>query len=327
MTTTAAANDDAWAMIEEAVYRLFDDFGALDHVAVGPRLAELGWAEIEAEYPVESDELLFRAQGRALSTTDCLDRVMLAELRPVLGTTVDLVVFPHPKDGFRPRSRTEITGVIQGPGHGVAAVPVLLEDGSVGVTTVDVDRLDRRRLDTFDPTVHWTEVRSVLPGDVVPADGAWARAVAAAHRAQATELIALADRALQLTVEHARARVQFGSPIGSFQAPRHALADVAAALECARSGLWQSWRYGGSMSAMAAKATAGRTHRALSDAAMQVCGAIGVTAEHDLHRYVRRGFQIEGLCGTLQHLETALTESIFDDSEADEPLAAITAWV
>jgi hypothetical protein len=80
--------DESWPMIEQAVFRLFDEpaekSGTDEHVAIGPRLAELGWSEIEAEYPIEAWELLFRAQGRSLAHTDCLDRVMLAELAPLL---------------------------------------------------------------------------------------------------------------------------------------------------------------------------------------------------------------------------------------------------
>ena len=55
--------DDSWSMVEEAVFRLFDELAenGTGHVTVGSRLAELGWAEIEAEYPVAASELLFRS--------------------------------------------------------------------------------------------------------------------------------------------------------------------------------------------------------------------------------------------------------------------------
>jgi hypothetical protein len=45
---------------------------------------------------------------------------------------------------------------------------------------------------------------------------------------------------------------------------------------------------------------------------LQVCGAIGQTAEHDLHRYVARGFQIDALCGSHLQLEALLSEQLFD---------------
>ena len=56
--------------------------------------AELGWSEIETEYPIAACELLFRAQGRALLNSDCLSKVMLAELAPVLDGAVDGIVLP-----------------------------------------------------------------------------------------------------------------------------------------------------------------------------------------------------------------------------------------
>jgi alkylation response protein AidB-like acyl-CoA dehydrogenase len=168
------------------------------------------------------------------------------------------------------------------------------------------------RLDTFDASVHWTRVTGTLDAALIDASAQWDRAIAAAHQTLATELVALADEALRIAVGHAKVRVQFGAPIGSFQSPRHALAEASAVLEGARAVLGESWRAGGRLLAQTAKAAAGRAHRAVSDAALQVCGAIGLTAEHDLHRYVARGFQIDALCGSHLQLEALLSEQLFD---------------
>ncbi|EUA51521.1 putative acyl-CoA dehydrogenase domain protein [Mycobacterium xenopi 3993] len=103
-------------MIEEAVFRLFEELATKsDHVAVGPRLAELGWSDIEAEYPVESCELLFRAQGRSLAHTDCLDRVMLAELTALLNEPADGIVLPNLADSCTPSSAEgQVAGIVVG---------------------------------------------------------------------------------------------------------------------------------------------------------------------------------------------------------------------
>jgi hypothetical protein len=305
-------------MIEEAVQRLFEDIAG-KHTAIGPRLDELGWSDIEAEYSIEACELLFRAQGRSLAQTDCLDRIVLAELKAALPEPVDAIVMP-----YGPNSDGQIRGVVLGPLHGRVAVAVA--DGpttSVGV--VDADSLRGQRLDTFDPTVHWTLVSGAPPTRLVEASDAWDRAVAAAHRALGTELNAITERILRFAVEHAKTRVQFGTAIGSFQSPRHAMADACAALEGARALMGESWRYGGQVSALAAKAAAGRAHRAVSEVAMQVLGAIGLTAEHDLHRYVSRGFQIDSLFGTYQELEASLAEQLFITHKAGQPLPTIVA--
>ena len=79
--------DESWPMIEEAVFRLVDELAAknaAEHVAIEPPLDELGWSDIEAEYPIAACELLFRAAGRSLAHTDSLAKTMLAELAPAL---------------------------------------------------------------------------------------------------------------------------------------------------------------------------------------------------------------------------------------------------
>ncbi|MEB3065108.1 acyl-CoA dehydrogenase family protein [[Mycobacterium] zoologicum] len=314
-------------MVEEAVFRLFDELAAKDageHVAVGPRLAELGWSDIEAEYPIEACQLLFRAQGRSLAHTDCLDRVMVAELATLLDEPVDGIVLPDLVAGYTPGSDSDrVAGIVLGPLDGRLVVPVSGAMGAVSIGVIEADRLTGQRLDTFDPSAYWTQVSGPLDVALVDASTEWNRAIAAAHRALATELVALADQALRIAVDHVKVRVQFGAPIGSFQSPRHALADASAVLEGARALLGESWRYGGRLSAQTAKAAAGRAHRAVADAALQVSGAIGLTAEHELHRYVTRGFQVDSLCGSYLQLEALLGERLFDIYAPGRPLPAI----
>jgi hypothetical protein len=325
---TAASVDESWPMIEEAVFRLFDDLADKpDHVPIGPRLAELGWSDIETEYPVEACELLFRAQGRSLAHTDCLDRVMLAELAALLAEPADGIVLPNLADGCTPGSgEGQVSGIVLGPPRGRLVVPMSTAMGTVSVTVVDADQLTGARLDTFDPSTYWTRVAGPLDGELIDASTEWNRAMSAAQRALATELVALADSTLRIAVEHISVRIQFGTPIGSLQSPRHALADAAATLEGARALLGETWRYGGRMSAQIAKAAAGRAHRAVADAALQVCGAIGLTAEHDLHRYVTRGFAIDALCGSHQQLEAQLADRLFDIYSPGRALPAIITW-
>jgi len=317
--------DESWPMVEEAVFRLFEEIAnKQDHVVIDPLLADLGWAEIEAEYPVEACALLFRAQGRSLALTDALDRVMLAELASVVDSPVDCIVLPGLAQGSGPSSNEgQVKGIVLGPLRGRVAVPVSGAMGTVSVTVVESDQLRGERLDTFDSSVIWTRVEGATDGELVDASTEWGRAIAAAHRSLATELVALADRALQIAVEHVSVRVQFGSPIGALQSPRHALAAAAAKLEGARALLDDSWRYGGVLSAQTAKVAAGRAHREVADAVLQVCGAVGLTAEHDLHRYVRRGFQIDALCGSYLQLESALADRLFDIYAPGRALPAI----
>jgi hypothetical protein len=319
-------------MIEEAVFRLFAELSAKNpgaHVAIGPPLEELGWADIEAEYPAAAGELLFRAAGRSLIDADCLDKVILAELAPLIDGPVDGVVLPDLAGGSAPASDAEhVSGILLGPlpASGRLCVPVSGPTGAVSIAIVGVDGLHGERLDTFDASASWTRVSGPLRGKLAEATNEWQRAISSAYRALATELVALADEALRIAVEHVSVRIQFGSPIGSFQSPRHLLADAAANLEGARALLAEAWRDDAEFSALVAKAAAGRAHRAVSDAAMQVCGAIGLTMEHDLHRYVTRGFQIDSLFGSYQQLEALLAQRFFDTQAPHGALPAIVDW-
>ena len=329
MSAEGGPVDQSWGMVEEAVFRLCDELAAKnpgDHITLGPPLEELGWSDIEAEYPVPACELLFRAQGRALLNSDCLSKVMLAELASVLDGAVDGIVLPA--HGHAPGSDAEhITGILLGPLPDAArlVVPVHDPNGAVSVGFVDAARLTGERLDTFDVSAYWTHVSGPAVSDLTKAANEWSRALAAAHRALATELVALADQALRVAVEQVSVRIQFGSPIGSYQSPRHLLADASAQLEGARALLAEAWRYGGEFLALTAKAAAGRAHRAVSDAAMQVCGAIGLTIEHELHRYVARGFQVDSLCGSHRQLEALLADRLFDDRSPDGALPAVAS--
>lgn len=327
----APAVDESWPMVEEAVFRLFDELaakGTAEHLSVGAPLAELGWSDIEAEYPIQACELLFRAQGRSLLNSDALDRVLLAELAPVLDGAVDGIVLPAIADGCRPSAdAARVGGVLLGPmpSTGRLVVPVSNPEGTVSIRIIGTEGLHAERLDTFDPSAHWTQVTGPMTGALVDASIEWSHAIAAAHRALATELVALADEALRIAVEHVSVRIQFGAPIGSFQSPRHLLADASAGLEGARALLSETWQFGGELSALTAKAAAGRAHRAVSDATMQVCGAIGLTIEHDLHRYVTRGFQIDSLCGSYQQLEALLADRLFaSPGGALPPIVSLT---
>ncbi|MCX2931658.1 acyl-CoA/acyl-ACP dehydrogenase [Mycobacterium sp. CVI_P3] len=324
-----AAVDDTLSMVEETVFHLFESIAAdttVPPAAVGDRLTELGWAEIEVEYPAEADRLLYRAQGRFLTQTDCLDRAMLAELTPLAGHRITAMVLPTTGDGYDPGLDSRaFSGLLTGPVEGVVAVPISGSSGSVEIGLVDVGTLQTRPLDTFDRSLHWLQVHGAVD-TTVPATAQWRRAVSAAHRGIATELVALADEMLGIAVDHGVARVQFGRPIGSYQSPRHALAEATAVLEGTRALLDEAWRRRDEFSSTLARTSAGRAHRTVCDVALQVCGAIGLTAEHRLHRYVVRGFQLDSLLGSYRHHEATLARDLFGENCPGTGLPTIVSW-
>jgi alkylation response protein AidB-like acyl-CoA dehydrogenase len=129
------------------------------------------------------------------------------------------------------------------------------------------------------------------------------RLLAVAAVCLAAEQLGGAERCLELAVEHARARTQFGRPIGSFQAVKHRCADSLMVLEAARwSALYALWAVGeGSPEASAlasmAKASSSEAFVRVAASTIQVLGGIGFTWEHPAHRYYRRAVVSRELFG------------------------------
>ena len=112
--------------------------------------------------------------------------------------------------------------------------------------------------------------------------------------AWAADALGAARAVLQLAVEYAKVRRQFGQPIGAFQAVQHLCVDMYETVELARSGvihaLWAADaadRDERHRAAMRAKAFSGRL-ASVADNAIQVFGGIGYTWEHDAHLYFKR---------------------------------------
>lgn len=104
----------------------------------------------------------------------------------------------------------------------------------------------------------------------------------------AAQLWGLGSRALDMAVEHAKLRTQFGRPIGSFQAVQHRLADAHIALAMARPLLHAAARSQTPQDISAAKAMCGNAADQAARTALQTHGAIGYTDEHDLGHYVTK---------------------------------------
>lgn len=121
--------------------------------------------------------------------------------------------------------------------------------------------------------------------------------------ALAMEAVGGAQRVLELGVEHARTREQFGKPVGSYQAVSHPLADSHVEVELARSlAYWAAWclsvGHGDSaLAASAAKATAAQSYVRVCERTIQVMGGIGFTWESPVHRYYKRALWIEAFAG------------------------------
>jgi alkylation response protein AidB-like acyl-CoA dehydrogenase len=108
------------------------------------------------------------------------------------------------------------------------------------------------------------------------------------------EMLGGAARILEMAAEYAKDRIQFGQPIGSFQAVKHRCADMVVDVEGMRSATWYAaWCLAAgdpdaSVAASAAKIWCSDAARRVMASGLQIHGGIGFTWEHDLHLYLKR---------------------------------------
>jgi alkylation response protein AidB-like acyl-CoA dehydrogenase len=128
----------------------------------------------------------------------------------------------------------------------------------------------------------------------------------AACVALSAEQVGAAARVLELTVEYSKVRVQFGRPIGSFQALKHRMADLHVLVESARSASYAA--LDGSVPAAVAKAYCSEAFETVAGEAIQLHGGIAITWEHDAHLYFKRAHASAQLFGAPgEHIERVAT--------------------
>lgn len=137
-------------------------------------------------------------------------------------------------------------------------------------------------------------INRVTAGDSAP--------LAAGRLALAWWLAGSGRAMLALARQHALDRVQFGRPIASFQAVRHRLADTLVAIEGAEATLQAVTDQTDEFACLLGKAAAGRAALTAARHCQQVLGGIGFTAEHQLHRHVKRVLVLDGLLGSAREL-------------------------
>jgi hypothetical protein len=119
----------------------------------------------------------------------------------------------------------------------------------------------------------------------------------------ALEAVGIGKKALDLALEYAKNREQFGRKIGVYQAVSHQLADTFVETELARSlAYWAAWCVAeddeqAPIAVAAAKAYAGDAAVAACERSIQVHGGIGFTWEHVLHEYYKRALWIQAYGG------------------------------
>ena len=275
-----------------------------------PRLGELGVLGVLAPEKcggfggdVLDLVLLLEETGRAALPEPVVEHVAVA--MPVL-------------DGKRAAAAAtgEIT-ITVAPASGIALYADTADLVLVGDDFVEPGTLSMRRHESVDGS---RRLFAIGARSVQPAGDAFDRAALGV----AAQLIGLADHMLTMTVEYAKERHQFGVPIGSFQAVKHHLADVALALEFARPlvyrAAWSMARGEGSPSVHVAMAKARASEAALlaGRVALQVHGAIGYTTEYDLHLWMKRAWALAASWGDAAWHDDRVGRAILDTSTTPE---------
>ena len=198
---------------------------------------------------------------------------------------------------------------------------LLLVERDDAVHLVPKGSFTSRRIRSEDGARRLFEVDATLDDSTATtADGRLARFRAVA--ATAAVLNGVAIKLLELTLEHVKSRTQFDRSVGSFQAVKHKLAEVAVEIDAARPAAWYAAyliaeRDPGAVDAsrVAKIAANDAAHRANVEA-LQLHGGIGFTWEHDLHFWLKRGLALEAACGASADHRRGLAAHVFDPRDA-----------
>lgn len=142
---------------------------------------------------------------------------------------------------------------------------------------------------------------------------------------RAIQVCTALDTALELSIEHATSREQFGRPLAKFQAVQHQIADIAAEAALARSAteaalsvaIASDWRAPQlEFLVAAARSCAGHATSVVVRNAHQVHGAIGTTREHRLHEFTRAALAWRSEFGSVRYWDARLTDMAMDAGPA-----------
>ncbi|WP_233272222.1 acyl-CoA dehydrogenase family protein [Mycolicibacterium smegmatis] len=218
--------------------------------------------------------------------------------------------------------------IVDGAAADVFLVAATAPDG-VALYAVDASDVQRTPLTTLDLTrPQATIALTDTPGRLVAGPGEAERVIGHALQVGAAllavEQVGAAQHLLDLSVDYAKSRLQFGRPIGSFQAVKHRLADDLVDLEHARSAAYHAvWALADgsddpALAASIAQATASAALTKIATDTIQVHGGIGFTWEHQAHLYFKRATTDAALLGTAEAHRDRIAELILDRAVSDQ---------
>jgi alkylation response protein AidB-like acyl-CoA dehydrogenase len=207
-------------------------------------------------------------------------------------------------------------------------------DGAMELHAVPGAALSRTDMVSIDASRRLATLPQPLDAATRVLSGAAAQAAADATLdraaiAVAGQLVGLAQRMLDLSVDYAAQRKQFGKPIGSFQAVKHHLADVVTRIEFARPVLYRAALaiQGGERHRAAlvshAKLVCGEAAWTAARKGIQVHGASGYTWEVDLQMFMKRAWVLDAAWGDRAFHKARLAEALLRDDAPLGPAATL----
>jgi alkylation response protein AidB-like acyl-CoA dehydrogenase len=285
------ANRSSWEKVRAAVETGADD-------ALWRELSELGWPGIAVSEEHGGQGLgavelamLLEELGYACAATPFLGNVLAAGALEHAGSN-------EQRERWLPGLASgELRGALGAVRDGVAdLVPdapgadaiVLIDLAERTATVREGEGIDA--VEAIDPTRRYARA----PAGGEPLEGDVGAAIDRALVAVSAELVGLAQRALDMSVEYVKERKQFGVPVGTFQAVQHRAAQMLLDTEGGRSAtFYAAWTADADpaklpMAAAMAKAWASDAGRAATSSAIQLHGGIGFTWEADVHWLFKR---------------------------------------
>ncbi|MDG5486739.1 acyl-CoA dehydrogenase family protein [Mycolicibacterium gadium] len=268
------------------------------------------------------------------------DTAAMADYLPGLvdGSTTATLILNGRLEAWDPHAVT-LTARADGTGHRIQGDAELVLDGhtadvvlvaaktaagtSLFAIAAEADGLSRQPLATLDRTrkvarIQFNDVAARLIGTDGDAAAGLANTGDLATVALAAEQVGAAQRCLDMAVEYAKERIQFGRAIGSFQAVKHRCADMLVLVEGARSAAVHAAGAADaelSIAASVAKIACSEAFLQVALDNMRIHGGIGFTWEHDAHLYVRRAKATQLMFGSPDFHADRLAELVTSSSQ------------
>ena len=278
----------------------------LPRIAAGELTIACALTGTEGRPPCDGVSVLLESRGEEFTLSGVADFVIHADSAELLVVLARASVSPSRGAGGLS------VAVIPAASAGLSIHPHVMLDLTRPMARIELDGVNVSR--------------EQLLGDPGSAASAVEAALDLARIALASEALGGAERVLEMTTDYVKERVQFGRPVGSFQAVKHRLADMMIEVEAAKSAAWY------------AACVADERHEELAEAAaiaksyccdaffdcaanaIQLHGGIGFTWEHEVHRYFKRARATMTLLGSPAWQRERLTSRFAPGTAAMSPL-------